>query len=73
MSLADNKRSIFTTIGSYNSLMEQGDGLLQTDLFSSINNKDDIVPFLLDVLKTVVPTSRLKAFKYSLISAQKTP
>ena len=60
MSLADKKRSVFTTIGSYNSLMEQGDGILQTDLFSSINNKDDIVPFILDVLKTVAGTEAIK-------------
>ena len=31
MSLADNKRSVFTTIGSYNSLMEEGNELLKTD------------------------------------------
>ena len=60
MSLADQKRSVFTTIGSYNSLMEQGEGILQTDLFPSINNKDDIVPFLLDVLKTVAGTEAVK-------------
>jgi len=60
MSLADKKRSVFTTIGSYNSLMEQGEDVLQTDLFPSINNKDDIVPFLLDVLKTVAGTEAIK-------------
>ena len=60
MSLADNKRNIFTTIGSYTSLMEQGENPLQTDLFPSINNKKDIVPFLLDVMKTVAGTDALK-------------
>jgi len=60
MSLADQKRSVFTTIGSYTSLIEQGDTALQTDLFPSINNKDDIVPFLLDVLKTVAGTEAIK-------------
>ena len=60
MSLADKKRSVFTTIGSYNSLMEQGNDVLQTDLFPSINNKDDIVPFLLDTLKTVAGTEAIK-------------
>jgi len=60
MSLADKKRSVFTTIGSYTSLMEQDDKLLQTDLFPSINNKDDIVSFLLDVLKTVAGTEAIK-------------
>lgn len=60
MSLADQKRSVFTTIGSYNSLMEQGKSTLQTDLFPSINNKDDIVPFILDVLKTVAGIEGIK-------------
>ena len=60
MSLADNKRSIFTTIGSYSSLIEEGKRPRQSDLFPSINNKDDIVPFLLDVLKTVAGTEVLK-------------
>ena len=60
MSLADQKRSVFTTIGSYTSLMEQGENALQTDLFPSINNKDDIVPFILDVLKTVAGTEAVK-------------
>ena len=60
MSLADNKRSVFTTIGSYTSLIQEGKPSLQTDLFPSINNKDDIVPFLLDVLKTVAGTEAIK-------------
>jgi len=60
MSLADKKRSVFTTIGSYTSLMQEGKQLRQTDLFPSINNKDDIVPFLLDVLKTVAGTEAIK-------------
>jgi hypothetical protein len=59
MSLADNKRSVFTTIGSYNSLMEQGNAPRQTDLYPSINNKNDTVPFLLDVLKTVAGSDAL--------------
>lgn len=68
MSLGDNKRSVFTTIGSYNSLMEQGDSLLQTNSYSSINNKDDVVPFLLDVLKTVAGTEVIKEAVGGLLS-----
>jgi len=60
MSLADNKRGVFTTIGSYSSLIKEGKPPLQTDLFPSINNKDDIVLFLLDVLKTVAGTEAIK-------------
>ena len=59
MSLADNKRSVFTTIGSYTSLLQEGTPPLQTDLYSSINNKNDSVPFLLDVLKTVAGSNAL--------------
>ena len=69
MSLADKKRSVFTTIGSYTSLMEQDDKLLQTDLFPSINNKNDIVPFLLDVLKTVAGTEAIKKTLGELFSS----
>ena len=60
MSLADDKRGVFTTIGSYTSMIEQPNLPFQTDLFNSINNKDDIVPFLLDVLKTVAGSDALK-------------
>ncbi len=60
MSLADDKRSIFNTIGAYTSLIQEGELPQQTDLFSSISSKDDIVPFLLDVLKTVAGTEVLK-------------
>jgi len=60
MSLADDKRGVFTTIGSYTSMIEQPNLPFQTDLFDSINNKDDIVPFLLDVLKTVAGSDALK-------------
>lgn len=61
MGLADDKRSVFTTIGSYNSLMEQGDAPKQTDSYKSINNNNSIIPFLLDVLKTVAGTVAVKA------------
>lgn len=60
MSLADDKRGIFNTIGAYTSMMQEGDLPQQTDLFSSISSKDDIVPFLLDVLKVVAGTEVLK-------------
>jgi len=60
MSLADNKRNVFTTIGSYTSLMEESKKPLQTDLFPSVNNEKDIVPFLLDVMKTIAGTVALK-------------
>jgi len=60
MSLSDDKKNIFTTIGAYTSLKQERNLPDTTNLFSSINNKKDVVPFLLDILKTVVGTDALK-------------
>jgi hypothetical protein len=60
MSRADNKRKIFTTIGAFASLNQEGKKLRQTDLFPSINVKKDVVPYLLDVLKVVAGTEAIK-------------
>ena len=62
MGLIDDKKNVFTTIGAYTSFMERSknqknDG---TNLFPSINNKKDVVPYLLDVLKVVVGSDALK-------------
>ena len=60
MSLADNKRSVFTTIGAYTSLNQQQIPPKSNDSYPSVNNKKDSVPFLLDVLKTVAGSEALK-------------
>jgi len=60
MSLADNKRGVFTTIGAYTSLNQQQTPPKSTDSYPSVNNKKDSVPFLLDVLKTVAGSEALK-------------
>ena len=60
MSLADKKRKIFSKVGAFKSQMDEGKDARQTDLFTSINNKDDIIPYLLDVLKVVAGTEALK-------------
>ena len=60
MALTDNKRGVFTSIGSYSSYMQQNKPPKKTDSFTSINNKKDSVPFLLDVLKVIVGTDGLK-------------
>jgi hypothetical protein len=44
MGLIDQKKSVFTTIGSYTSMMQSGTMPDTTNLFPSINNKKDIVP-----------------------------
>lgn len=62
MGLLDDKKNVFTTIGSYVSLTQRT--ATQVDeiynLYPSINNKKDVVPFLLDTLKTTVGTDALK-------------
>lgn len=60
MGLIDDKKNVFTTIGAYTSLREEYDLPDTTNVFTSINNKKDIVPFLLDTLKVVVGTTALE-------------
>jgi hypothetical protein len=60
MSRADNKRKVFTTISAYTSLNQERKKLKQSDIFTSVNNKSDAVPYLLDVLKCVAGTDALK-------------
>jgi hypothetical protein len=68
MALADDKRKVFTTISSYTSFMEQNKPVKSTDIFPSINNKKDVVPFLLDALKTIAGTDSLKGLIGSMIT-----
>jgi hypothetical protein len=60
MSLKDDKKSVLTTIGAFTSLKQEGKVPNQNDSFLSVNNKNEIVPYLLDVLKTVAGTEALK-------------
>ena len=60
MGLIDNKKNVFTTIGAYTSLQQSGTLPNPTNVFPSINNKKDIVPYLLDVLKVVVGSNALQ-------------
>jgi hypothetical protein len=62
MGLLDDKKNVFTTIGAYTSFIERSKNQKndETNLFPSINNKKDVVPYLLDVLKVVVGSDALK-------------
>jgi hypothetical protein len=60
MSLLDDKKNVFTKIGAYTSMVQNVNRTKDTNLFPSINNKEDIVPFLLDTLKVIVGTEALK-------------
>jgi hypothetical protein len=53
MGLIDDKKKVFNTVGAYNSMMQTSKMADSTNLFPSINNKKDVVPYLLDVLKVV--------------------
>ena len=60
MGLIDDKKNVFTTIGAYVSLRDEQDLPDLTNLFPSINNKDDIGAFLIDTLKIVVGSTALQ-------------
>ncbi len=60
MGLADDKKGVLDTIGAYTSLKEERKLPNQTNSMSSINNKKEIVPYLLDTLKTVAGSDALK-------------
>lgn len=68
MSLSDDKRSIFTTIGSYTSVIQTNNLPNNTNLFPSINNKKEIVPFMLDILKVVAGTDALQGLTGELFT-----
>lgn len=60
MGLIDDKKNVFTTIGAYTSLREVKNLPDTSNLFPSINNKNDITGFLLDILGVVVGTTALQ-------------
>jgi len=70
MSLSDNKKSVLDTIGAYSSLNQNEDkSFNQTkNSFSSVNNKKETIPYLLDVLKTVAGTEALKQLVGTMFS-----
>ena len=68
MSLSDDKKNIFTTIGSYTSVIRAINATDTTNLFPSVNNKKDIVPFMLDILKVVAGTDALQSLTGELFT-----
>lgn len=68
MSIRDNKKSIFTKIGSYSSMMENINKTDTSNLFPSVNNKKDIVPFMLDILKVVAGSDAIKELSGELLT-----
>lgn len=60
MSQSGDKGDIFNTIGSFKSLDTESAKPVLNNTFSSINNKNDIIGFLLDVLRVVAGSAALK-------------
>jgi len=60
MSVIDDKKNVFTEIGAYNSLKEQKNLPDSTNIFSSLNNKNDIVSYLIDLLKLLNGSESIK-------------
>ena len=60
MSISSNKQGVFTSIGAMSSLKQERKLPDRTNVFSSVNNKKDVVPFQLDVLKSLVGSEGLK-------------
>jgi len=68
MGLIDDKQSIFTTIGAYVSLGQSKKLPNATNIYTSINNKKEVVPLLLDILKVVVGSVVLQELTGELFS-----
>jgi hypothetical protein len=69
MSLAGDKKNIFTTIGTFTSVAQSGQIPDTTNVFPSVNNKKEVVPFLLDILKVVVGTDALQMLTGELFTS----
>lgn len=68
MSIRDDKRNILNKIGAFSSLRENLDTKASTNSMKSVSNRKDVIPFLLDVLKTIVGTEALKNLTGEVIS-----
>lgn len=68
MSLIDKKRGVFTKISSYTSLAQQGKLARKEKSYPSINNKKDVIPYLLDTLKTIAGSDALKQLVGGMIT-----
>ena len=60
MGIIDGKQDIFTQIGAYTSITEDVNIPDVTNSLASINNTNEIVPFILDMLTTLVGSESLQ-------------
>lgn len=68
MGVIDDKKNVFTTIGAYVSFKDNKSLSSNTNLFTSINNKNDIGAFLIDILGVVAGTNAIKQLVGELFS-----
>jgi len=68
MGIKDKKKGVFTTIGAYSSMMKQSKMPDNSNLFPSINNKKDVVPYLLDILKVAAGSFAIQQLVGSLFT-----
>ena len=61
MSLIDEKSNVFTQLGALNSIREDFNLPNRTNSLSSINNRNEPVPFFLDILTVLVGSEVLKS------------
>lgn len=61
MSLKDTKKNVFTKIGAYTSLNEQGKMPDTTSIYPSVNNSKETIPFLMDVMGTILGADAMKS------------
>lgn len=68
MSTADGKAKVFNTVGSYTSMNKEGALPPKTNVMTSVNNKGETIPFMLDALKVVAGTEALKALTGQMLT-----
>ena len=61
MSLIDEKSNVFTQLGALNSIRDDFNLPNRTNSLSSINNRNEPVPFFLDILTVLVGSEVLKS------------
>ena len=67
MSLRDDKKNILNKIGAFSALRENMNSKEPTNSMASISNKKDVIPFLLDTLKTMIGIEALRSVTGEII------
>jgi hypothetical protein len=68
MSLSENKKNVFTTIGSYTSFSNNENVFKLKNTYSSVNNKKEVIPFLIEAIKVSVGSESIKLLVGELLT-----